>query len=102
MRLVFCVIVIIDVTDATRRGTNVFSDVFLLVDFSCVYIIFYALLFKVTFDPKIRSRCVTLDGDSFDPAGTLTGGTMMFSEFRDLCSHATNPIKTTRKRAGMI
>jgi hypothetical protein len=29
---------------------------------------------KVTFDPKIRSRCVTLDGDSFDPAGTLTGG----------------------------
>lgn len=30
--------------------------------------------FKVTFNPNVRTRCVTLDGDSFDPAGTLTGG----------------------------
>nr|QIC49989.1 structural maintenance of chromosomes protein 2 [Actinia equina] len=29
---------------------------------------------KVTFDPKIKTRTVTLDGDVFDPAGTLTGG----------------------------
>ncbi|XP_074652125.1 structural maintenance of chromosomes protein 2-like [Tubulanus polymorphus] len=29
---------------------------------------------KVTFDPKIMKRTVTLDGDSFDPSGTLTGG----------------------------
>lgn len=29
---------------------------------------------KVTFDPKIRTKSVTLDGDVFDPAGTLTGG----------------------------
>ncbi|XP_072173354.1 structural maintenance of chromosomes protein 2-like [Diadema setosum] len=29
---------------------------------------------KVTFDPKVRSRTVTLAGDTFDPSGTLTGG----------------------------
>ena len=28
----------------------------------------------IAFDPKIRNRTVTLDGDSFDPSGTLTGG----------------------------
>ena len=29
---------------------------------------------KVTFDKSIRTKSVTLDGDVFDPAGTLTGG----------------------------
>lgn len=29
---------------------------------------------KVTFDERISKRSVTLGGDSFDPAGTLTGG----------------------------
>jgi structural maintenance of chromosome 2 len=29
---------------------------------------------KVTFDDRIQKRSVTLGGDSFDPAGTLTGG----------------------------
>lgn len=29
---------------------------------------------KVTFDDRIQKRSVTLDGDSFDPAGILTGG----------------------------
>ena len=29
---------------------------------------------KVTFDERIMKKSVTLDGDSFDPAGTLTGG----------------------------
>ncbi|XP_032230593.2 structural maintenance of chromosomes protein 2 [Nematostella vectensis] len=29
---------------------------------------------KVTFDPKVKTRTVTLEGDVFDPAGTLTGG----------------------------
>lgn len=29
---------------------------------------------RVTFDERIMKRSVTLDGDSFDPAGTLTGG----------------------------
>lgn len=30
---------------------------------------------KVTFDDKIMKKSVTMEGDSFDPAGTLTGGT---------------------------
>ncbi|XP_050294064.1 structural maintenance of chromosomes protein 2 [Anthonomus grandis grandis] len=29
---------------------------------------------RVTFHDRIRKRCVTLDGDSTDPAGTLSGG----------------------------
>lgn len=29
---------------------------------------------QVTFHEKIRTRAVTLDGDVFDPSGTLTGG----------------------------
>ncbi|XP_072023463.1 LOW QUALITY PROTEIN: structural maintenance of chromosomes protein 2-like [Amphiura filiformis] len=29
---------------------------------------------KVTFDPNVRTRTVTLTGDTFDPSGTLTGG----------------------------
>jgi structural maintenance of chromosome 2 len=28
----------------------------------------------VTFDKDVRARTVTLQGDLFDPAGTLTGG----------------------------
>ncbi|CAH4036384.1 unnamed protein product [Pieris brassicae] len=28
---------------------------------------------RVTFHPRVRTRCVTLDGDVFDPAGTLSG-----------------------------
>ena len=29
---------------------------------------------KVAFDRDVRTKCVTLDGDIYDPAGTLTGG----------------------------
>ncbi|XP_019869858.1 structural maintenance of chromosomes protein 2 isoform X2 [Aethina tumida] len=29
---------------------------------------------RITFDPRIRKRCVTLDGDITDPSGTLSGG----------------------------
>lgn len=29
---------------------------------------------KVTFDPLVRARSVTLEGDVYDPAGTLSGG----------------------------
>ena len=29
---------------------------------------------KVTYDDKVMKRSVTLDGEMFDPAGTLTGG----------------------------
>lgn len=29
---------------------------------------------KITFDPNVRTKCVTLDGDVYDPQGTLYGG----------------------------
>ena len=29
---------------------------------------------KVTYDQRVMKKSVTLEGDSFDPAGTLTGG----------------------------
>ena len=35
---------------------------------------------QVTFDPSVRARTVTLDGDSFDPSGTLTGGSRRAGE----------------------
>ena len=35
---------------------------------------------KVTFDERVKKKSVTLDGDSFDPAGTLTGGKISFSK----------------------
>ena len=36
---------------------------------------------KVTFDERVNKKSVTLDGDSFDPAGTLTGG-KLFTTFK--------------------
>ena len=29
---------------------------------------------QVTFDPEVKAKSVTLEGDVFDPSGTLTGG----------------------------
>lgn len=29
---------------------------------------------KVTYHPRIMRRCITLDGDVVDPAGTMSGG----------------------------
>lgn len=29
---------------------------------------------RVTFHPRVKRRCVTLDGDVYDPSGTLSGG----------------------------
>ena len=29
---------------------------------------------KVAFDPRVRMRCVTLDGDTYNPSGILKGG----------------------------
>lgn len=29
---------------------------------------------KVCFDPRVRMRCITLDGDTYSPSGVLTGG----------------------------
>ncbi|XP_068618958.1 structural maintenance of chromosomes protein 2 [Battus philenor] len=35
---------------------------------------------RVTFHPRVRRRTVTLDGDVFDPAGTLSGGARVKGE----------------------
>ncbi|KAK1021157.1 Structural maintenance of chromosomes protein 2, partial [Friedmanniomyces endolithicus] len=29
---------------------------------------------KVTFDPAVRLKCITLEGDVYDPSGTMSGG----------------------------
>lgn len=39
---------------------------------------------RVTFDKNIMKKSVTLEGDVFDPAGTLTGGEI-FRTFYRLC-----------------
>jgi len=44
----------------------VFGNSFVCKDMDCAK--------QVTFDERISKRTVTLGGDSFDPAGTLTGG----------------------------
>jgi len=43
---------------------------------NCNYDIFFVvdIARSIAFDPRIRNRTVTLEGDSFDPSGTLTGG----------------------------
>jgi len=37
---------------------------------------------KVTFHPRILKKSVTLDGDVFDPSGTLAGGMYSITAFR--------------------
>ena len=37
----------------------------------------FVLLNQVTFDPAIKAKTVTLEGDVFDPAGTLSGGGLL-------------------------
>ena len=44
----------------------VFGNSFVCKDMDCAK--------QVTFDDHINKKSVTLDGDVFDPAGTLTGG----------------------------
>jgi len=41
---------------------------------------------KVTFDEHISKKSVTLDGDSFDPAGMLTGGKTVSAENVMVCA----------------
>ncbi|NWR74672.1 SMC2 protein, partial [Centropus unirufus] len=36
---------------------------------------------KVTFDKRIMTRCVTVDGETFDPQGTLHGGNSWFYSY---------------------
>ncbi|NWR66826.1 SMC2 protein, partial [Bucorvus abyssinicus] len=38
---------------------------------------------KVTFDKRIMTRSVTLDGDTFDPQGTLHGGNSWFYSYKN-------------------
>ena len=33
---------------------------------------------RVTFDPKVMKKSVTLEGELFDPSGTLRGGLLLF------------------------
>jgi len=35
---------------------------------------------RVCYDERIQKRCVTLDGDVFDPSGTLSGGAALQTE----------------------
>ena len=44
----------------------VFSDAFVCEDTETAK--------KVAFDPRVRMRCVTLDGDTYNPSGILKGG----------------------------
>ena len=44
----------------------VFGDVFICEDNETAK--------KVAYDPRVRMRCVTLDGDVYNPSGILTGG----------------------------
>lgn len=36
---------------------------------------------KVAYDPKIMKKCVTIEGDTVDPAGTLSGGNVFYTNF---------------------
>lgn len=38
---------------------------------------------KVTFDKRIMTKSVTLDGDVFDPQGTLRGGNCWFYSYNN-------------------
>jgi structural maintenance of chromosome 2 len=44
----------------------VFSDAFVCDDAETAK--------KVAFDPRVRMRCVTLEGDTYNPSGILKGG----------------------------
>ncbi len=44
----------------------VFSDAFVCEDAETAK--------KVAFDPRVRMRCVTLEGDTYNPSGILKGG----------------------------
>ena len=52
--------------ELVRAMEFVFGNTFICSDMDCAK--------QVTFNESILKKSVTLDGDSFDPAGTLTGG----------------------------
>ena len=58
---------LIDFPEDTRSAmTWIFGQIFICKDMDTAR--------KVAFHDKIMKKCVTLDGDVFDPAGTLSGG----------------------------
>ncbi|KXJ24162.1 Structural maintenance of chromosomes protein 2 [Exaiptasia diaphana] len=57
---------------------------------------------QVTYDPKVKSKTVTVEGDIFDPSGTLTGGSKekrkpILSKFDELIQ-AQNEIKNIENK----
>jgi len=52
---------------------------------------------RVTFDPHVRSRTVTLDGDMFDPSGTLSGGSSARASGRTLLEQLSE-LQTVRSK----
>ena len=58
---------LIDFPEETRSAMSwIFGQIFICKDMDTAR--------KVAFHDKIMKKCVTLDGDVFDPAGTLSGG----------------------------
>ncbi|KAJ3192339.1 Structural maintenance of chromosomes protein 2 [Irineochytrium annulatum] len=58
--------------DVTPAMTFVFGHTFICNDQSTAKLL--------TFDKSVRTRCVTLDGDIYDPAGSLSGGAKTSSQ----------------------
>lgn len=52
--------------EITPAMTWVFGQIFVCKDMECAK--------KIAFHERIMKKCVTLEGDLFDPAGTLSGG----------------------------
>ncbi|CCE62594.1 hypothetical protein TPHA_0C04440 [Tetrapisispora phaffii CBS 4417] len=64
---------------------------------------------KITFNPKIRTRSITLDGDVYDPEGTLSGGSrtntssilvdiQKYNESTEKINNYQNELKSIRKK----
>lgn len=52
--------------EITPAMTWIFGQIFICKDMETAK--------KIAFNEKIKKKCVTLEGDLFDPAGTLSGG----------------------------
>jgi structural maintenance of chromosome 2 len=53
----------------------------------------------VTFDPKVRAKSVTLEGDIYDPMGTLSGGSKSSTDGVLIVMQKYNELNRTLKRA---
>ena len=56
---------------------------------------------KIAFDPSVRMKAVTLDGDSVDPVGSVTGGAVaqMRDVLAEMSSGAANRMESRKMRA---